>query len=428
MMIIPGSYWHMLPLKDQARTAIWTMMNKHTGRRRIDEAFPDKLFDKRDTDMMITCKKTGSTWQVKGSDNYEAAIGSSVAGIVFSEYGRADPNAWTYLRPILKENDGWAIFISTPYGHNHLEGMYRNAISEQGKKDGWFGQVLTYKDTGVLSENDIARELREQAAERGSIEEAQAFVDQEYSCSFDAAIPGAIYARLIAEMERDDPPRIGPVPHDPNFQVEVWTDLGCTEGNDMALIWSQKVGRENRIIDCDSAIGVGIDWMAEKLNERARKRNFVYATPTVILPHDAGHPQVSNENAASYAQKLRSNYGYTNKVNPVTNSIAWSIDQTKHFLRTCVIDTVHCQPLLTALRHYHRKWDPQRRTYTDKPVHDWSSNYNDALRTGSEAKPNWKSGQSIRATLPYASPLDRYRLPHGGGRLAHDVDDPLGRA
>jgi phage terminase large subunit len=35
----PATYWHMLPAYSQGRKAIWSAVNPHTGRRRIDEAF-----------------------------------------------------------------------------------------------------------------------------------------------------------------------------------------------------------------------------------------------------------------------------------------------------------------------------------------------------------------------------------------------------
>src|SRR5262245_23315314 len=35
-----GNYWHCLPEYAQGKKAIWNAINAHTGRRRIDEAFP----------------------------------------------------------------------------------------------------------------------------------------------------------------------------------------------------------------------------------------------------------------------------------------------------------------------------------------------------------------------------------------------------
>ena len=35
-----GTYWYLLPMASQARKAIWNAINPHTGKKRIDEAFP----------------------------------------------------------------------------------------------------------------------------------------------------------------------------------------------------------------------------------------------------------------------------------------------------------------------------------------------------------------------------------------------------
>ena len=428
----PSTLWHMLPLKDQARTAIWEAVNPHTGIRRIDEAFPDALFVKRETDMMIKCKVNASTWQVKGSDNFGAGIGAPPAGIVFSEYSRSNPDAWAYLRPILRENNGWAMFISTPFGHNHFEKLYRYAVSDEGKADDWFGQLLTVEDTGAMSKAEIQREIRELTAERGSEAEAMAIVQQEYYCSFNSAIPGAIYGPTIETMEKSDPPRITKVPHNPAFAVEASTDLGASEGNDMAIVWHQRIGRETHIIDADSAVGVGIDWVAEKLNQRARERGFVYAPISVNLPHDAGHPQPSTEGAMSFARKLHKNYQYANRVNQVTKSLAWSITRCKQFLGTCVIDAEHGASLLNALRGYHRKWDPLRRVYSEMPVHDWTSNLCDAFRTMVEAREGDGASLAQQDTgvkaFAGSQAFNAASLGYGRSRKAIGADDdPFGR-
>jgi phage terminase large subunit len=115
----PASYWHMLPNYSQARKAIWTAVNPHTGKRRIDEAFPAAIRSATLENEMFIRFKNGSTWQVIGSDNYDSLVGTPPAGIVFSEWARANPASWGYLAPILLENDGWALFITTPIGRNH---------------------------------------------------------------------------------------------------------------------------------------------------------------------------------------------------------------------------------------------------------------------------------------------------------------------
>jgi phage terminase large subunit len=80
-----ASYWHCLPEYEQARKAIWAAVNPHTGKRRIDEAFPRDLIATRDEQQMFIRFKNGSTWQVIGSDRYNSLVGAGVAGVTFSE-------------------------------------------------------------------------------------------------------------------------------------------------------------------------------------------------------------------------------------------------------------------------------------------------------------------------------------------------------
>jgi hypothetical protein len=112
----PATYWHMLPAYSQGRKAIWTAVNPHTGKRRIDEAFPHELRANTNEQEMFIRLKNGATWQVLGSDRYDAAVGSPPYGITFSEWALSNPASWAYLAPIVIENGGWALFITTARG------------------------------------------------------------------------------------------------------------------------------------------------------------------------------------------------------------------------------------------------------------------------------------------------------------------------
>lgn len=184
-----ATYWHMLPEATQARKAIWDAVNPHTGKRRIDEAFPPQIRKTtREQEMMIVFIN-GSTWQVVGSDNFNALMGSPPAGIVLSEWALAKSDAWGYLRPILAENGGWAVFITTPRGDNHAKKTYEFAVTE----DGWFAEISTADETDVFSKEQLEAELRELIAQYGQSRGTALFM-QEYYCSFSAAFTGkAVY-------------------------------------------------------------------------------------------------------------------------------------------------------------------------------------------------------------------------------------------
>lgn len=167
-----GVYWHMLPLNTQARKVVWDAIDKQ-GRRVIDQVFPLPLRKSVSSAEMKIELWNGSIWQCVGSDNYNALVGSNPVGVVFSEYSLADPEAWDYLRPILAENGGWALFIYTPRGKNHGYRLYNTALSA-----GWFVQKLTVADTKAIPLAAVEDERRAGMSESK--------IQQEFYCSFEA--------------------------------------------------------------------------------------------------------------------------------------------------------------------------------------------------------------------------------------------------
>ena len=109
-----GNRWHCLPEFEQARRAIWDAVNPHSGFKRIDEAFPKDLRKRTDNQSMFIEFKNGSTWQLIGSDRYNATVGATPVEITYSEFALSNPSAWAYHKPMLEENDGVASFITTP--------------------------------------------------------------------------------------------------------------------------------------------------------------------------------------------------------------------------------------------------------------------------------------------------------------------------
>ena len=159
----PATYWHMIPQASQARKAIWAAINPHSGKRRIDEAFPHEVRAKTLENEMFIQFKNGATWQVIGSDNYNSLVGSPPAGVVYSEWALANPSARAYLRPIMNENNGWQVFITTPRGKNHAFKTYEAAK----KNPDAFAQLLKWQDTGAMSVGQAAAERAAYVADFG---------------------------------------------------------------------------------------------------------------------------------------------------------------------------------------------------------------------------------------------------------------------
>jgi len=306
-------------------------------------------------------------------------VGSPPFGVVYSEYMLSDPNAWSFIRPIMSENGGWALFNGTPRGRNHLYGLYELGRNEPG----WFSQLLTVKDTGAMTDAQLDKERREIARERGD-DEAENIINQEYFCSWDAAIPGSYYGKLIAGLEVSG--RIIEVDHDPRRPVITAWDLGV--GDSTAIWFCQQTQFGLKIIDYYESSGVGADHYARVLKDKP------YTYDYHILPHDADDREWGN-NATSRQDVLKS-LG----VRPLRvlkrASVDDGINSVRVILPACYFDQRKCERGLNALRQYQKRWDEKLKTFSSAPLHDWTSHAADAFRYLAQGLRSYKSEQHQR--------------------------------
>lgn len=371
----PATYWHMMPEAEQARKAMWTAINSMTGKRRIDEAFPQEIRETTREQEMFIRFKNGSTWQVVGSDNYNSLVGAGTAGMVFSEWALANPNAWSFFRPMVKQNKGWALFITTPRGRNHAFKMYEAAKN----KPNWFSERVTAKESPVFSEQDLAEERQEYIEAMGDDDGDQMFA-QEYLCSFDAPMIGSYYGRVLREAEEDG--RISKAPYDPSYPVHIILDIGF--GDDTAMWFVQQVGAETRFIDYAAYGGFAADHGAALIQEKK------YVLGNVILPHDAESGNSASDK--TFAAIFR-RYGFKVVVLPRTANVQHDINAARNLIKLALFDKEKCAKGLECLQAYHREWDDDRKCFRDKPHHDWSSHAADALRYTAVGLPRtpWKN-------------------------------------
>lgn len=376
-----GGYWHMLPEAAQARKAIWDAINPHTGRKRIDEAFPVELrATTREVDMFIRFKN-GSTWQVVGSDNFNSLVGAPPIGIVFSEWALAKPPAWTYLRPILAENGGWAIFIWTPRGRNHAT----RAFEAREQDPTWFTQRSTALETGVFTQAQLDKERQELIDEEGSEEEGDAKFRQEYMVDFDAAVPGSYYGPQIKKAT--DEKRIGVFPHDPALKVDTAWDIGV---DDYTAIWFlQENGQQVRVIDYFETNGEGAEAIvraampemipdeaefAQALKDAGRSTPYTYGKH--YLPHDV---MVREWGAGA---KTRFQTLTALGVKPIRVGVAQGpaerINATRRIFPILHFDAKRCAAGLDRLRNYRKHFNKSLGVYTG-PLHNEASHGSDAL-------------------------------------------------
>lgn len=350
-----GTYFFVYPNFSSGRRILWDAIT-NTGERILDY-LPAELVESKNEQMMRIKLKNGSVIQIIGSDNYDnTLIGTNPVGIIFSEYSLQDERAYAYSKPILAANDGWALFLSTPRGKNHLYTLWDIASKNQ---DIWYANMLTVKDTKHISEEEIQRDI-----ERGEI--SWDLAQQEYYCSFDMGISGAVYGTALDRMKLNN--QIGNVPWQSNYQVHTAWDIG----NDMtSIVFFQSVGQCFNIIDYYEKSGEQLEYYVNYINSKP------YTYGKHFFPHDmritewAGKKYTRVEKARQLGIKalIVDSVGLEDGIEYVKSSMAkmW-IDQTK------------CASLITALENYRYEYDRKNASYKNTPLHDKYSHGCDALR------------------------------------------------
>lgn len=369
----PASYWHALPEYAQARKAIWAAVNPHTGQRRIDEAFPHAIRENTNEQEMFIKLRNGATWQIVGSDRYNALVGAGVAGVVFSEWALCNPSAWGYIRPMVEENGGWAAFITTPRGNNHAKAMLDMA---QGNAN-WFAEVSDVHATGALTEEQLTEALTEYQALYG-IDFGRAIFEQEYLCSFEGAMIGAYFGAEMSKAEREG--RICTVEVDPKYPVHTAWDLGKATNNP---IWCfQVIGSQLRVVDFYLPESDDLEEWCAWLNAKGYNGNDY--VPHDILVTEWGSKRTRIETLRQLGRKPK---------RIVKVSVADGLQAGRVAINSAVFDADRCSHGIDGLKAYRREWDDERKTFRETAYKDWAEHIGSAWRYLGLA---WKEEQPVK--------------------------------
>jgi phage terminase large subunit len=314
----------------------------------------------------------GAQLRLYGADNYDRMRGVYNDGVVIDEPAQQDPRAWPeVIRPTLSDFSGWATFIGTPAGRNWFYQLGR--VSDGSDLDpSWFHLVLPASAT-----LDTMHAHKITAGEAASVwddelESARSTMTpeqyaQEYECSFEAAIIGAYYGKLMAAAEEDK--RITGVPYDPGARVYTAWDLGMA---DETSIWfAQMVGREVHLIDYYENSGVDLGHYVRLILSKP----YVYAGH--IVPFDSQARELgTGKSRLEVLEKL----GLKPLEVCPNQRVEDGINAVRQFLPRCWFDKKRCTRGVDALKLYRSQYDDKLQTLRQNPVHDWASHPADAFR------------------------------------------------
>src|SRR3990167_3693375 len=163
-----GPYWHIFPTYTEAKDAVWRDPNM------LFRIIPEEIIAKKNEQDLVVFLKNRSYIQLKGADDPDALRGAGPMGLVFDEFQKQKIEAWQTLEPVIRENHGFAWFIGTPMGKNHLFDFYIRVQHE--KFPEWRSWLLRASQSNVIKPQIL------EEARRTAINEA--FYNQEYEVAW----------------------------------------------------------------------------------------------------------------------------------------------------------------------------------------------------------------------------------------------------
>lgn len=335
---------YIAPLYKQAKDVAWEYLKEYTA------VIPGR--EVNESELRVDLPNGGRV-RLYGADNPDALRGIYLDGVILDEYADMRPSIWTeVLRPGLADRGGWATFIGTPKGHNDFWKKWHDSESNPD----WHRTILKASETGIINKEELLS-----AREGMSPDE----YEQEFECSFTAAVRGAYYGKDLELAEQDG--RIGKIPVEKLMTNTAW-DLGI---DDATAIWFyQTVGKEIRIIDYYEASGVGLEHYAGVLAQK----NYIYGDH--FLPHDV---EVRELGTGMSRLEMLKELGINAQVVKM-QKVEDGINAVRKILPRCWFDAERCKVGLEALRLYRKEWDDKTQTFRQRPLHDWTSHAADAMR------------------------------------------------
>jgi hypothetical protein len=307
-----------------------------------------------EAELKLTLKNDGTIY-VLGADNADSLRGMYLDGVVLDEYAMYKPSVFSQvIRPALSDRNGWAVFISTPRGKNLFHKVIQQALTNPKE---WFHMELRADDSCILPPEELEALRKDMDPEEFA---------QEYLCSFDSALKGAIYADEVNEMFLRG--RVTTGIYSPGHVVHCVFDLGITDAT--VCIWFQVINGEVRIVACEATTGKDI------FHHISRIHQFEGEVGEIFLPHDARAKSLQTGKSIVeqfLAEDLRPRIIPNHKIRD-------GISATRRLFPYLYLDPDSTGDLLEAMKAYRREWDDNKLMFSDTPLHDWASDYCDCLR------------------------------------------------
>ena len=420
----PMTCQYGFPTNDMARGNLWESYTNDGLR--FTDFVPQELRVKRnkaDDGLNDSLKRiefiTGGSIRVVSFHKPDRARGGNSKLFVLSEFQNMDPNIIDIIMPIIEANGGVLLVNLTANGDSAARG-----IVESWEKDpDVYVSTLTVDDTPVFSKEQMVR-IRRQTVERYiarglSEEEANAFVDQEYYCSWESPVIGSYFGSAMRRAKESG--RITNVPFEPNLLVNTYWDLGIDDS--MSIWFVQLFNREIRLIDYFESSGEGIGYYIRVLRggQEGYEHMADYSYGKHYAPHDIEVRELTTGvSRKDTAQTLGIKFETVKRPAKKEDGI----EANRNMLARCWFDEKRCKRGIGALKGYKKEWNDKMMIYADSPVHDWTSHGTDAFQTLALTNPDPtpRQGGQITKTVNSRYPKMPHTLVGSDGKMTLNLD------
>jgi hypothetical protein len=339
---------YIAPYRIQAKKLAWDYL------RRMVRGNANGQFVINESELTITFTPNDAKFVLAGGDNVDALRGHYFDWVCIDEVADCDPRLWPeVIRPALADRKGRALILGTPKGRmNLLYDLSRKPADDPE----WSWHCYDVTQTDALDPMEVEAARREMS---------EPLFQQEFMCSFNAALVGAVFGTEMNELQNAG--RFTSVKYEKSLPVWCAWDLGFADATSVWFI--QVAGTEIRAIDYR-------EWTLTSLVDIINDiKGMGYRNMQHIVPHDIMVRELgSGRSRADILEQMGINFDIAPN---------WSVEDGIEAVRMiCPHLWIDYQQerALECLVNYRFDYDEKRRAFKVAPLHDWTSHCVDALR------------------------------------------------
>jgi len=393
-----GLYMICLPSIKQAKMIYFDGVLKNGSP--VLSIIPEQLLikiDKKEGQIKIRSKDGNISTIMLTHNDPNSVVGTSVNGMILSEFAVAPSRVLDYMSQSIKDNIGFALIISTPRGRsNHFYNLY------QAQEDSEYGEASTLSINESIKEDGRPIFTWEEILEdvkNGLIQDIET-AEQEYLCSWDGSNSNSFYKVQLKKLEDDNRHLTGF--YDPSAPVYASIDYGIKDRTVIVIGQYHPYTGQIHVLDCYHNNFKDLQHYIDKLKEIS----FVngYHNITILSAHDgARRNMVTN---SSINDELAKHFNvYPLKV---TQDKMLGIENVRKNLINVHLVAGTTNTLLNKLKTYQKKFNRQTNEYIDDPIHDSSSDFADSFRYFIRGISEIHLVESITGTMSYANQRPRF--------------------